>query len=78
MEDRAQPLMEFCLLFELKDIKDYNDTHHQYLKNLLTDAKVNVNATTSTGETPLHLLCRHYKNEDLLDLIKLLVEKGQT
>jgi len=42
----------------------------------LIDLGADVNATTKTGVNSLIHLCKNYKNENLIDLIKLLISKG--
>lgn len=42
----------------------------------MNDATVDVNAVNDDGETTLHLLCQNYKGDQLLDLVKLLIDNG--
>lgn len=69
--------LEICLSFRYKKPNDDSSYAYQQLEHLLKYAAVNVNAAIETEEeTPLHLLCRHFQNESLIDLIKLLMYNG--
>ena len=45
------------------------------ITNLVEDDTVDINAMNLDGWTPLNLLC-HYYDSRLVDLVKLLIEKG--
>ena len=47
------------------------------LVHLLIECGADVNAITAVPRwTPLHLLCENYKNDNLIEIVKLLIEKG--
>ena len=55
------------------------DKMNQFVK-LVKDESVDVNLKASpeggTLRTPLHFLCRYYKDSDSIDFIRLLIQKG--
>ena len=63
---------------EKKNTIDDCNVAHQKLKCLLRNANVmTVNVTTECYvETPLHLLCKHYKKDNLIDLVALFIQNG--
>lgn len=46
-------------------------------EKLLMDESIDVNVLElESGFTPLHTLCRYYKEENLIDFVRLLIKKG--
>ena len=79
-EDQTQQLLDICLSLSLefgeKKSKMEYDFAYEQLTNLLTWGKVNANTREERGWTPLQLLCVFYIQDNLIDLVKLLIENG--
>ncbi len=42
----------------------------------MTYGKMNAKTVAEGGSNPIHLLCRYYHKDKLIDLVKLVIEKG--
>ena len=87
--DIAEAMIAFAFGFDLVNAESKlgNNALHYLLDELegnlnikemallLIEHGINVNSPNGDGEYPLHLLCKNYKGNDILDILKRIVER---
>jgi len=56
--------------------RDQTENLCRYVETLLKRDNIDVNAKDKNGNNALILLCEHYNGDNLIDIIRLLLENG--
>lgn len=72
-KDKTHQFLDLCRSFK-KNNQTTDDKMAQF-KELVNDPTVDIHAVTENRWAPLHFVCQFYSNDDLIDILRLLIQK---